>query len=52
MESNHISMINKEIFKTGKKYAHLRTVDKGTVLLLREGVALPTRANYIIKFYS
>ena len=31
---------------------HLRSVDKGTFPLLREGVTSPMRANYIVKFYS
>ena len=31
---------------------HLRSVDKGTFLLLREGVTSPMRANYMNKFYS
>ena len=35
-----------------KKYAHLRSVDKVTFLILREGVISPMRANYMIKFYS
>ena len=35
-----------------KNMPNLRSVDKGTFLLLREGVTSPMRDNYMVKFYS
>ena len=31
---------------------HSRSVDIGALILLREGVTLPMRANYMVKVYS
>ena len=32
--------------------SHVRSVDKGAFLLVREGVNLPMRGNYMVKFHS
>ena len=52
----------KSVFKYKKKHwktmtlwnitEHLRSVEKSTFPLLREGVTSPMRVNYIVKFYS
>ena len=48
MDSNHSSMIKELDWK--KNMPHLRSVDKGAFLLLREGVTSPIRANYMVNF--
>ena len=51
MDSDHSSMTNKSTFLM-TLMPHLRSVDKGAFLLLREGVTSLIRANYMVKFYS
>ena len=45
-----INLIGKKILMTFMP--HVRSVDKGAFLLVREGVTSPIRANYMVKFHS
>ena len=35
-----------------KFMSHVKSVEKGAFLFVREGVNLPMRANYMVKFHS
>ena len=45
-----INLIGKKLLMTFMP--HVRSVDKGAFLLVREGVNSPMRANYMVKLYS
>ena len=44
------SQLNDKRIRLEKNMPHLRSVDKGAFLLLREGVTSPIRANYMVNF--